>query len=171
MPKKHLVGRKIYLIFHRLWMILENITAIWLMVLFVLTCITVVLRYLFNSSIYGSSEISNYMFVYLTALSAPLLFHTNSQISVDLFENASLRIRKCIFSFQLVCMILLQTLIFVQSLNWISKVGDFPTPLLGIPQKYVQMAIPVCMGLGIFFCVGRLLEVWLGGSESGRKEE
>lgn len=154
------------MIFHKIWIALETVVAIWLMVLFLLTCITVILRYFFNTSIYGSSEISNYMFVYLTALAAPLLFHTDSHINVDLFENASIKKKRVISSVQIVCMILLQVLIFWQSLKWIQKVGDFLTPLLGIPQKYVQMAVPLCMGLGVFFCIGRLIELWTADSEA-----
>lgn len=163
--------RGIYLFFHAVWNVIECVMAVVLFALFALTSLIAILRYVFNSSIFGGNELVGHMFVYITALGAPLLFHSGGHINVDFFEHAPVGVRKSLQVFDLIACIAVQALFFYYSIGWISMVGNFPTPLLAVPQKYIQCAVPICMGLGIFFCVGKLLELFLGAPERSKEEE
>jgi TRAP-type C4-dicarboxylate transport system permease small subunit len=137
----------------------ENLLACVLSVLFLMTIIGVILRYCFNTSIYGGDEIVSYLFVYLTALDVPMLLYTDSHLRVDFFANSSERKKKILFTVQYVLITLLNVFLLIQSMKWIGQVGSFLTPLLHVPQKWAQSAIPICMALSIVFGIGRLVAV------------
>ena len=136
---------------------LENLLAWMFAAIFILCCITVILRYLFNTSIYGAQEIVEYLFIYLSALGAPLLIQTNEHIKVDFFTKAPKGFCKVLKAFQYIIIIALQMFLLSQSVNWIRQVGGFDTPLLHIEQRWVQYAIPACMILGILFSIGQII--------------
>ena len=137
--------------------VIENLLAWMFAVIFILCCITVILRYLFNTSIYGAQEIVEYMFIYLSALGAPLLIQTDEHIKVDFFTNSPKGFYKVLKAIQHVIVIALQVFLLSQSMNWIRQVGGFLTPLLHIEQRWVQYAIPACMILSILFSIGQLI--------------
>lgn len=133
--------------------ILDIICGVGMLALFVMVCISVVLRYAFNQSIYGLSEIQNYLFVYLTALGAAAGMRDNEHVGVDFFEKASPSVRKVLACFRSLCMVIVQVSLLPLSFKWIQKVGGYLTPLLQIPQRWAQMAVPIGMGLGALLCV------------------
>ena len=161
----------IFRFFYAVWNAVECVVAVVLFAMFVLTSLIAILRYVFNSSIFGGNELVGHMFVYITALGAPLLFYSGDHINVDFFEHAPAGVRKGLQIFDLIACIAVQALFLYYSIGWISMVGDFLTPLLAITQKYIQCAVPICMGLGIFFCVGKLLELFLGAPESQKEDD
>lgn len=130
-------------------------------VLFVLCCITVILRYVFNTSIYGGEEITNYLFIYLTALGAPLLIYKNEHIFVNFFTKVPEALRKSIFFFRYIIVIVFHAILLNQSIQWIEQVGGFPTPLLHIEQRWFEYAIPIGMVMGILFSFSRLLALFI----------
>lgn len=128
--------------------------------IFLLCCITVVLRYVFNTSIFGSQEIGDYLFIYMSAMGAGLLIQNGEHIRVDFFTKRSVPVRKALMAFQHVVVIALQVFLMLHALNWIDMVGGFLTPLLHIEQRWVQYAIPVCMILSILFSLFKLMTLF-----------
>lgn len=135
--------------------------------LFLMICVAVFLRYLAGSSIYGLSEITNYLFVYLTALGAANAIRFDEHVGVDFFTRAPVAVRNVLRIFRLLVMTVVQGFLFYLSFQWIAKVGGYLTPLLRFPQRWAQVAIPIGMGLGIVMCVACML---LGYDHLEKKE-
>ena len=141
--------RRVMLIITR---VLDAVCGFGMLILFLMICISVVLRYVFNSSIFGLSELQNYLFVYLTSLGAVAAMRDNEHVGVDFFEKASPKVRRLFQVFRNVCMLVIQVLLVFYTTKWIGKVGGYLTPLLRFEQRWAQLAIPVGMSLGAVVC-------------------
>ena len=133
--------------------ILDVVCGIGMFALFVMICVAVVLRYVFNSSIFGLSEVQNYLFVYLTSLGAVAAMRDNEHVGVDFFEKASPKVRAFFQFFRNICMLVIQVVLVFYTTKWIGKVGGYLTPLLRFEQRWAQLAIPVGMSLGAVICL------------------
>ena len=153
-------ANSVYIVSKKIAKGLESILGGVFAFVFLLSSINVVLRYIFNTSIYGTQEIIDYLFIYLSAIGAAILIQTNEHIQVDFFTKVPIAVRKALRVFQYAVMIALQAFLLQHSLHWIKMVGAFPTPLLHIEQRWAQCAIPACMILGILFSFSKLVELF-----------
>ncbi|MEA4928917.1 MAG: TRAP transporter small permease [Candidatus Limiplasma sp.] len=135
-----------------LYRLLDVLCAVGMLLLFAMICVSVFLRYIANSSIYGLSEVMNYLFVYLTALGAVCAMRHNEHVGVDFFVHAPEKTQLLLRLFRLLVIAVVQGFLLVLSFPWIARVGKYLTPLLRFEQRWAQLAVPLGMGLGILMC-------------------
>ena len=123
---------------------------------FVLTTISVILRYFFNTSIYGVQEIIDYSFIYLSAIGAAVIIYSDEHIKVDFFMKASKQVQNVMCVLKHVVVITLLAFLLALSIDWINQIGQFETPLLHIEQRWMLYAIPSSMVLGILFSLSKV---------------
>ena len=149
--------QKLNIFFKKLANIIELILSFLLAFIFIFMCILVILRYFFNSSIYGGNEILEYLFIYITSLGAAALIFYDEHIKVDFFsfKNKTLKtIQNIIINF---LMLFLCSVILKLSFEWIGNVGQFPTPVLHIKQMWAQISIPIGFILSIIFLIFKII--------------
>ena len=155
-------------VFDVAYSVIESVLG-WLFAgVFVLTTISVILRYFFNTSIYGVQEIIDYSFVYLSAIGAAVIIYSDEHIKVDFFTKASKFVQNAMCVLKHIVVIALLVFLFVLSIGWIKQVGQFETPLLHIEQRWMLYAIPSSMTLGILFSLcklGMMFTAKKGGDE------
>ena len=129
-----------------------------LAVIFILTVLQVVLRYVFNSTIMGGYEIIGYLFIYTTSIGAALLIGRNEHIRITaIVELLPYTVRKVIDIFAAIFVLALHVLLFRLSFRWIESAGDFLSPILRIPQFMVQISIPIGCVIAIFYLLLEIL--------------
>lgn len=133
--------------------LLDTVYGAGMFALFIMICISVILRYLFGASIYGLSEITNYLFVYLTTLGAVNAIWYNEHVGVDFFSRTPAKVQTVLRVFRMLVMLVVQGYFFYLSFRWIAKVGYYVTPLLRFQQRWAQIAVPIGMALGVMMCV------------------
>lgn len=121
--------------------LLEIIVVIIMSIMSLMVFGNVVLRYLANSSITSSEELSRFLFVWLTFLAAILCYHENQHICVDFI------IKKFNFITQKVCKLIVDFLIlgcsifFAYGSYLLTEIGvDELSPVTLIPMSTVYIA-------------------------------
>ena len=71
--------------------ILDGVITFFFSVIFMLTVLLVVLRYVFNTSIIGGNEAMEYLFIYTTAIGAAAALGRRDHIKITYFVNKCLR--------------------------------------------------------------------------------
>lgn len=138
--------------------LLEIIVVIIMSIMSLMVFGNVVLRYLANSSITSSEELSRFLFVWLTFLAAILCYHENQHICVDFI------IKKFNFITQKVCKLIVDFLIlgcsifFAYGSYLLTEIGvDELSPVTLIPMSTVYIA-GVFGGIGlIVVCLLKLI--------------
>ncbi len=138
----------------RLASILETLVGVIFFAILVMIILLVLLRYVFNTSIKGGYELDGMLFIYTTAIGAAAVIGRRQYIAID-FLIARLKGRLRIAADILVQLIVagINSALLVLSLEWIRKVGSFLSPVLRLPNRFIQMAIPIGMGLAVLFCL------------------
>ena len=149
-----------------LWYVLAAIMAFE----FLFLCLLVALRYIFNTTIVGGQELVDYLFVYLSAFGAALLIQTDEHINVDFFSKAPGKVKKALQLFKYFILFCLHLFLTILSVQWIGKVGSFPTPVLHWRQGLFQMAIPISMIIGLIICSMKFLLIILNNIPLQRKK-
>jgi TRAP-type C4-dicarboxylate transport system permease small subunit len=140
------------------------ITAL-LLVIFLLTATLVILRYLFNASILGGTELVSFMFIYTTALGAAAAIPKNRHIRITFFiDHLPDRLRLAAEAFVLLCIALINGAMVFYSLDWIATVGSDVSQSLGIPLGIVKASVPIGCGLAVIFALYSLVEVFRRGA-------
>jgi len=120
----------------------------------------VILRYIFNSGIYGGNELISYLFVYTTALGAAVSIGRDEHIKITVFVNLLPdKIHKIIDAFSVLLIGFLNFILIFLSIPWIKKVGSFESPTLRIPNAWVQFGVPLGCGAAVLFCCFRILHI------------
>ena len=131
---------------------LEGIVAFIFLVMVVLVLLLVVLRYVFATTIIGGNEATQFLFVYTTALGAAISVGKNSHIKISVIvERLPARLLWAAHALKSVLIILLHAYLLYLSIQWISSVGYFESPVLQIPQGIVQVCIPISCGFIILY--------------------
>lgn len=163
---------------HYLEVSLKAIMAAMLLILGSLVFVTVVLRYGFKYSPFGMYESLPVIFAHCTAIGSALAVARREHISVPLiFDLVPEGWDKYLDVFIFLLLILINGVIFWESIGWLQKTGFFMMPSLQIPQIYPKSCITVATVLSILFCVIRIIMVLFGGekpewfSERGQEQE
>lgn len=137
---------------------LEWVVAACFAVLAGLVVVLVVMRYAFNTTIIGGNEVTEYLFIYTTALGAAVSVARNQHIRIGVFvQSLPRRAGLLVDAFAVALVLVLHIGLLVLSADWITAVGGFDFPILNIPQGIVQVAVPIgCAGV-IVFCATRLV--------------
>lgn len=123
---------------------LEGIVTFFFFVMVVLILLLVILRYVFNTTIIGGDEATEFLFIYTTAFGAAISLGKNQHIRIAVFlERLPLKVQRIVNILNSILIILLHGYLFFLSIKWISSVGYFESPVLQIPQGIVQICIPM----------------------------
>jgi len=139
--------------------ILEIIISGFFVIILLVTIAMVILRYVFNSGIYGGNELISYLFVYTTALGAAASLsrdeHIKITVLVALFPRKA---QKYLEALDYLLVGFLNFILILLSFSWIRKVGSFESPTLRIPNAWVQFGVPLGCAMAVIFCVFRIIQ-------------
>ena len=138
---------------------IEKILVFLLSLIFIITFILVLLRYVFNQSITGANEIVTIMFIYTTAFGSALSIGKREHISINMVINKlkpdnlkKIRYVQYILIFSLHAMLLLFCL------EWINTAGGYLMPATGLPRIVVISSIPFGCVLALMYCLKHLIK-------------
>ena len=105
---------------------IEKILVSLLSLIFVITFILVLLRYVFNQSITGANEIVTIMFIYTTAFGSALSIGKEEHISINMVINklSSDNLKKIRF-IQYILIFSLHAALLLFCLDWINTAGGY----------------------------------------------
>jgi len=127
----------------------------------------VILRYIFNSGIYGGNELISYLFVYTTALGAAVSIGRDEHIKITVFVNLMPeKFQKIVNIFSVFLVAFLNLILIFLSIPWIKKVGSFESPTLRIPNAWVQFGVPLGCGAAVIFCIFRIIHIFKGDNNA-----
>ena len=138
---------------------IEKILVSLLSLIFVITFILVLLRYVFNQSITGANEIVTIMFIYTTAFGSALSIGKEEHISINMVINklSSDNLKKIRF-IQYILIFSLHTILLLFCLDWINTAGGYLMPATGLPRIVVISSIPFGCVLGLMYCLKHLIK-------------
>jgi TRAP-type C4-dicarboxylate transport system permease small subunit len=130
----------------------EWLIAFLLLAIFTITVLLVILRYVFNSSIIGADELITFLFIYTTAIGAPVAIRRREHIKITFFiDKLPFRYRKIIDAIGLLLVAFINVIMFYFSLPWIEKVGSDESPVLRIPLGIVKASVPIGCTMAVFY--------------------
>ena len=133
--------------------VLETVIALFFVVILVVTLLLVSLRYGLNTSIKGGHELTNYLFIYTTALGAAVSVGRHEHIKIDYFINRLAGTPRRVADIVVQLLIaLINGYILYLSASWIRQVGSFVSPVLRIPNWMVEISIPIGAACAMLFC-------------------
>ena len=142
---------------------LEWFITLCFFIILMLTIILVILRYGFNEAIIGGSELMEYLFIYTTAIGAAAALGRREHIKITWFiDKLSPVYRKVVDILGFLLIALINIVMIYYSIPWIRTVGGFESPVLRLPNRLIQIIIPVGCGLVIFYCLYHILVVLVG---------
>jgi TRAP-type C4-dicarboxylate transport system permease small subunit len=151
---------------------LEWVITLCFFVILMLTIILVVLRYGFNESIIGGNELMEYLFIYTTAIGAAVALGRREHIKIAWFvDKLSPAYRKIIDIFGFLLVAFINAVMIYYSVPWIRTVGGFESPVLRLPNRTIQIIIPIGCGLVILYCLYHILAVIFGAGDTRGAEE
>ena len=153
-----------------LLVILDCVITFFFSVIFTLTVLLVVLRYVFNTAIIGGNEAMEYLFIYTTAIGAAVALGRRNHIKITYFvDKLPGMARKVIDVFDLILIGFINGVMIWYGIPWIRSVGSFKSPVLRIPNMIVQASIPIGCSLVILCCLCLIVTETIRGRERGSK--
>ena len=150
--------------FEMLSKFLEVAITIFFFVILMLTIVLVILRYGFNEAIIGGNELVEYLFIYTTAIGAAAALGRRDHIKITWFVDKLVPVyRKITDILGFLLIALINGVMIYYSIPWIRTVGGFESPVLRLPNRLIQIIIPIGCGLVIFYCLYHVLLVIVGG--------
>jgi TRAP-type C4-dicarboxylate transport system permease small subunit len=129
----------------------------------------VVLRYVFHTTIIGGNEATQVAFVFASVFAAALALRNDEHIAVRYFTDRLVHDkRNAVAIVRWLLLMCINFILFVYSIVWIGKTGDFLMPALGLPQWVAQISVPIGCGLGLAYCTAECLAAI--AAMSNRKE-
>jgi TRAP-type C4-dicarboxylate transport system permease small subunit len=157
-------------VFRMLSKFLEAAITIFFFVILTLTIVLVILRYGFNESIIGGNEVMEYLFIYTTAIGAAVALGRREHIKITWFaDKLSHRVRRLVDVFGFLSIAFINLVMIYYSVPWIRTVGSFESPVLRLPNRTIQLIVPIGCGLVILYCLYHIMATIVGGN--GASEE
>ena len=152
--------------------LLEWVITLCFFVILMLTIILVILRYGFNESIIGGNELMEYLFIYTTAIGAAVALGRRDHIKITWFVDQLPPIyRKIVNILGFFFIAIINVVMIIYSVPWIRTVGGFESPVLRLPNRLIQIIIPVGCGLVIFYCIYHIIMILTGTDSTPGKEK
>ncbi|MEE8437371.1 MAG: TRAP transporter small permease [Candidatus Neomarinimicrobiota bacterium] len=134
--------------------IIEYIISLFFFSIVILVIALVVLRYVFNTTIIGGNEIVVILFIYTSSIGAAVIIGKKEHIAITYFVDKLPPLQKRLVDiFNLLMIALLNGVMIVYSIPWINKTGNYLTAVLGIPQIYLQIIVPIGCSIAILYCL------------------
>lgn len=144
--------KKIFLVFSRLTNI---ILALCLATMSILIFGNVVLRYVFDSGITWSEEVSRFLFIWMTFLGAIVALKDNDHLGVDmLLQKLPLTGKRVVFIFSNLIVLIVLWLVLDGSWKLTLSSTSSTAPATGMPLSYIY-------GIGVVSSIGMALVVLL----------
>jgi TRAP-type C4-dicarboxylate transport system permease small subunit len=125
----------------------------------VLIMLLVILRYVFNSSVPGGSEVLRYAFMYTTFLGAGLLVGRREHIAIcQLMRRLPRTVQRGVDVFVHLLIIALHIYLMILSFRWIAVTGGNIAEELNFPLKYVQISLPIGCGLAALYALSNTID-------------
>ena len=138
---------------------IEKILVFLLSLIFIITFILVLLRYVFNQSITGANEIVTIMFIYTTAFGSALSIGKREHISINMVINKlKPENLKKIRYVQYILIFSLHAMLLLFCLEWINTAGGYLMPATGLPRIVVISSIPFGCVLSLMYCLKHLIK-------------
>ena len=116
------------------------------------------MRYGFNAAIIGGNEAMNYLFIYTTALGAAISIGNSEHIKISfLVDKLNNRSRKLVNIANYLLVGFINGVMIWYSLPWIRSTGYFESPVLRIPNWFVQISVPFGCSLVFLYCLNHIL--------------
>ncbi len=127
---------------------LEVVLGYVFLVITAATIVLVILRYFFGTTIVGGQEFVVSCFIYTTAIGAAVLLARGEHIAIQVFHDLlPSGGRRWLRRVNHLLVAALNGVLVVLSVPWIRSVGQFPSPVLRIPQAVVLLSLPIGCGL------------------------
>ena len=153
-----------------LLVILDSVITFFFSVIFLLTVLLVVLRYVFNTAIIGGNEAMEYLFIYTTAIGAAAALGRREHIKITYFiDKLPPGVRSVVDVSNLILIGFINGTMIWYGIPWIKSVGAFKSPVLRIPNMIIQASIPIGCGLVILCCLCLIVTETLGGRQEGSR--
>lgn len=163
--------KRIHRVENALTISLESIVTFLFFVMVVLILLLVILRYVFTTTIIGGDEATQFLFIYTTAFGAAISLGKNQHIKISVFlERLPLRVQKIVNILNNILIILLHGYLLFLSIEWISSVGYFESPVLQVPQGIVQICIPVSCVFIILYGLRHIVSEFSGAEKETHQE-
>ncbi|UCE06834.1 MAG: TRAP transporter small permease [bacterium] len=134
--------------------LLEGFIVLCFSTILILVTTLVILRYAFNTTIIGGNEFIVILFIYTSALGAAVIIGKKEHIAITWFIDKLLgSARKVIDIINFLLIGFINGVMILYSIHWISKTGGYLTAVLGIPQIYAQIIVPIGCAVAILYCV------------------
>jgi len=146
---------------------LEAAITVFFFVILMLTIVLVILRYGFNEAIIGGNEVMEYLFIYTTAIGAAVALGRREHIKISWFvDKLSMSTRRIVDIAGFLLIGFINAVMIYYSMNWIRTVGSFQSPVLRLPNRMIQIIVPIGCGLVILYCLYHILNMIIptGGS-------
>jgi TRAP-type C4-dicarboxylate transport system permease small subunit len=149
---------------------LEAAITIFFFVILMLTIILVILRYVFNETIIGGNEAMEYLFIYTTAVGAAVALGRRAHIKITWFvDKLTHRVRRFVDVLGFLLIAFINAVMIYYSVPWIRTVGSFESPVLRLPNRTIQLIVPIGCSLVILYCLYHILAAVVGGSGSSEE--
>ena len=153
-----------------LLIILDSVITFFFSVIFTLTVLLVVLRYVFNTAIIGGNEALEYLFIYTTAIGAAVALGRRDHIKITYFvDKLPGGVRRVVDVSDLILIGFINGVMIWYGIPWIQSVGSFQSPVLRIPNMIIQASIPIGCSLVILCCLCLIVTEFLKGRQRGSK--
>ncbi|MEE8340673.1 MAG: TRAP transporter small permease [Candidatus Neomarinimicrobiota bacterium] len=114
----------------------------------------VFLRYGFNTTIVGGNELVVILFIYTSAIGAAVIVGKREHIAITYFIDKLPPLpNRLIRILNLLLIAFLNGVMIKYSIPWIEKTGGYLTAVLGIPQIYLKIVVPISCGIAILYCL------------------
>jgi TRAP-type C4-dicarboxylate transport system permease small subunit len=138
--------------------LLEGIVTLFFFIILTITVLFVLLRYGFNESIIGGNEAMEYLFIYTTAIGAAISVAHREHIKITYFvEKFPRLLQRIVDSIGLLLIAFLNGIMIWLGIPWIKTVGSFESPVLRIPNRFIQVSVPIGCTLVIVYCLYHIL--------------
>jgi len=143
--------------------ILEVVVVACFFAIFALTVVLVVLRYAFNSSIHGGNELVEYLFIYTSAIGAAAALARREHIGITYFvDKLPPAVRRGVQAFGFLLVAVINAAVIITSIPWIRATGGFESPVLRLPNRSIQLVVPIASAFAILFSLCHVV-LELGG--------
>ena len=147
--------------------IVDVVLAILFVAIFIMVFYQVVLRYAFNSSIFGTAEVFTMLFAYASALGSAVMVRNREHIKIAVFiERLSPKWRKAVLTFDYVLIAVFSYFIVQESVPWLMSIRTFRSPVTGISRAVESITIPIAFVLIVLYCLVNTLSLYLNPDEA-----
>lgn len=149
----------------------DTILMIFLLAMVLVLGLQVVMRYIFNSSLTWSEELTRYLFVWSTFISISFCFKHDSSIKIDqFFKLFPKKSQKLLDTMAHIIMIFFMLVLFYQAVlltNNTMQTGQV-SPAMGLPVAVVQLSTVLGFGLSIIRLIQNLIKLFRPSAPTSR---